>query len=304
MKTILFLALSICAVALGQSAYQQASAEQKMNVLWQNVLNSEFTGELPPLEGINLWALATKTLSPKADHDSDFAPKDWVKSIHKRSAIAKIRYQATQNSYTGILQESAIGLIRVSLTFKPDKRGVAPGVALKFLIDGQSSANISLLPSLDSQEQDYNIFKAPFTKLVPPSSSLGARFIAKLFKKVSKRFNAISAAPLAKVSAEGIAVEGPNFPYQIFLVAIDELQFASGPARDFREDLQSLKANTLAFEVFALSKEHPFARASYDALPVAVKLMHAKKIGEIYLDSMFRTSEFSDTGLFFRHERF
>ena len=62
------------------------------------------------------------------------------------------------HNYSGVFQGAECAFLRLSLTFDPKKKGVAPGLALKVLRDGLPSTNVSSLYSLDGQGKDYNFF--------------------------------------------------------------------------------------------------------------------------------------------------
>ena len=139
--------------------YVHLSANEKRELLWEKgILATEFK-KLPPYDNINIFKLFFLALNKKMDYQSDFRPKKWSKPIHRRSVVAKVRYVSLKgHKYTGLFSSGALGFVRVSLTYRPDKRGVAPGIALKFFVDGNSSRDVSLLTGLNSQGQDYNFF--------------------------------------------------------------------------------------------------------------------------------------------------
>jgi hypothetical protein len=197
------------------------------------------------------------------------------------------------NPYSGFFQESALGLMRVSLTYRPYEKGVAPGIAFKFLQDSKSSLNVSVLTSLDNQGQDYNIFKKPFTNIVAPSKSISAKIIAYLFKRAAKRFNGVSVAHFSKKA-----------PMALIFIPKEILKFPSRPARDFREDLKSLSSGRVIMDVYAMDLPRAMSFDELALLPVEKRLKLATMVGSIGLDSRFVSSEFGDNGIFFFHERF
>ena len=284
--------------------YQQLSADNKRDWLWnKGILNTRYN-KLPPFEDIKIAKLILSVLKKKMDVMSDFAPKRWKKSIHRRSVVAKFRFiPSSDHSYTGLLSDIAIGLIRASLTYKPNKRGVAPGLALKFLVDGNPSVDISLLTGLDSHGQDYNFFAKPFTNIIPLSDRLGVKIVQRIFKRVTNKTNYLAVDHLSEISSNGSFVDKHRVssPVQLFLVPTQK--FSSSPARDIREDLMSLHTGEKLFSVYA-TKTIDYMDGDITAAGNLRNLNNSELIGKIVLDSEFVASEFGDDQLFFRHQRF
>ena len=68
--------------------------------------------------------------------------------------VAKVKFQSSgSHPYTGIFKGANHGLVRLSFAKEPDTEGIitAPGMGLKFLRDGQDSANLVAMYSVDGQ---------------------------------------------------------------------------------------------------------------------------------------------------------
>jgi hypothetical protein len=264
--------------------YISFSATAKRDWIWnQGILKTKFK-TLPPFEDIKVFSLLFLSLSKKMNHQLDFVPRKWKKPIHRRSVVAKVKFvPATDSPLTGIYSQESIGLLRASLTYRPDKRGVAPGLALKMFVDGQMSRDVSFLNSLESQGQNYNFFAKPFSNFVPPAKSSGAKFISWIFRRAAKRTNYISADHLAEINPNGTKVDVNELiaPGKLVLKATsDDTNLPVLPKRDVRKDLMKIPAGTTLFEVYASNKI----------------------IGTIVLESNFIASQFGDDQLFFRHQ--
>jgi hypothetical protein len=242
----------------------------------------------------------------KVEHASDFRPSKWKKWIHRRAVVAMATYRSVgRHSYTGLWNEPAAPvLLRLSLTYDPAKRGVAPGIAIKFLVDGNPSRDVSLLTGLDSQGQDYRFFKASFSNVVPPSEKLGSRMITRIFNRVDKPSYRIGVSHLGGVTAAGGAVKPAVSPLQIFARGPADFSRAA-PARDIREDFLRMSPRTAPIlEVNARPGDSRDDFEEMDGDLMRAYEARAVKIGEIWLASGFVASSFGDDQLFFRHERF
>jgi hypothetical protein len=276
--------------------YQSWSAEKKREWIWEEGIKKSQYSELPAHQDIKIVQMMMSCLKPKMEHGSDFIPEKWKKPIHRRAVVAKVRYipEAGQ-PFAGLFAEGGSGLLRTSLTYTPEKRGVAPGMALKIFRDGKPSIDASFLTGLDSQGQNYNFFTKTFSNYVPESKSTGARLVAWIFSRVSRPTNFISVQHFS----EG---RGPA-PHQVFLKASSEIHFAEQPARDVRLDFMGLRSGTTVLEVFARSQERGLDFEEFTEEKSRAYEAQAVKIGRIVMESEFIASDFGDDQLFFRHER-
>lgn len=289
------------------NSFAEAACDKRERLWDAHILPSEHK-QLPPLEDINILGMITHSLRPKIDYVSDVAPVDWEKPIHKRGVVAKVKFVSNEkHDFTGDFKGNDCGLIRLSLTYKPEKRGVAPGLALKFFKDNQlKTSNFSALTSLDSQGQDYNFFKKTFSNIVPLSDKLGAKIVNKIFALYAKFPNYIGVTDLAKVKSDGVVESKAISPVQLFLVPNKALETSPIPARDFRKDLLKIPAGTKLFDVYALSVQSLGTSwvKKYNPSQEKEHQKNAIHIGTIETQSDFVASEFGDTQLFFKHEAF
>lgn len=282
-----------------------APALYKRENLWGRIESTRHQS-LPPYDDIDVPGLLLARLRNKVEHASDFRPSTWKKWIHRRAVVAKAVYRSVgHHACTGLWNEPAAPvLLRLSLTYDPARRGVAPGIAIKFLVDGNPSRDVSLLTGLDSQGQDYRFFKASFSNVVPPSEKFGARMIARIFDRVDRPSNRIGVGHLGCVTASGQAVSAAVSPLQIFARGPADFSSAA-PARDIRLDFLRMSPRPRPIlEIYARPGDSREDFEDVDGDILRAYEARTVKIGELWLESGFVASSFGDDQLFFRHERF
>jgi hypothetical protein len=303
---LLFSTGSLFAQTTSWSGYDQLSACQKQEVLWSKIKATTHQS-LPKLHKFGfpqLFGMTVQELKIKEERHADFAPKGWKKFLHRRGAMAKVKFIPTEeNKYTGIFASADCALIRLSLTYRPKgKRDVAPGLALKVLRDKHHSANLSALYTLEGQNKDFNFFKNPLSNIVPLGDSLGLKVVHSLFRKVSRYPEEILLEDMAAVSEQGDKSKNPAAPRQLFFVPNPNLNFSSAE-HDVRQDFLSIAAGTSLYKVFAVSDDKKkFDYQEYQKSDISKFLDDSIQIGEVITTSEFVASEFGDTGIFFRHE--
>lgn len=260
--------------------YRTWSVERKLNFIWSRIAASEYE-DLPPFQPIDILGLLFTPLRKKMDDRADESPAGWKKAIHAHGTVAQVEYISTgDHSYTGLWQ-GATGLVRLSVTGDPVKRGFAPGLALKMLVNGQDSANFSALYTLNGQGQDHNFFAHSLSNIVPVVNEFGPKFINSIFRRVTRYPTKLSLQDFGLFDRTGQAIATPNSPAQISLVP--ELQFVNTP-HDFRQDLTPLPVETKLFTVTVSES--------------------GQVIGHLVTKSKFVASAYGDSQLFFRHQRF
>ncbi len=281
------------------SDYQSWSAQKKQEFLWEDrILKSQYDF-LPPLQKIDVMGLLLTALRKKMDRQSDEAPVNWKKAIHAHGSVAKVKLIPTDGTpFTGLFQGADYGLLRLSLTGDPGDRDVAPGLALKLLVDGTHSENMSALVSLTGQGQNYNFFAHEFSNIVPVVNQVGPKLINLIFRRVTRFPTKLSLQDWSSVNQGGIPVPNPCSPTQIFLVPNPAIHFPETPPHDFREDVFQIPSGTRLFSLYAA---HPTDANTTD--PSALR-HQAQCIGYLETTSEFVASFYGDRRLFFRHQRF
>ncbi len=278
------------------SEYETLSAGEKQRILEQMQVDSEYN-ELPQWTGFELlpalrFLLPTQKkpgqqfMGVTIDRQSDFMPEGRPKTLHALGVVASIRFVGTEgHPYTGLFKGADHGVARFSLGAKPGEGSFAPGIAVKFLIDGQPSRNFVAMFSLDGQT-NYNFFENDFSNHVPPIKSALLRFAGKVIELVTDFANLTRVDQLSTITQDGqiISVANAVAPEQLILVPNKELSFAK-EAHEFRDDLLSIPVGTKLYDIYA--KESSGQRF----------------LGSLETTSLVRASEFSDKSLFFKHTR-
>jgi hypothetical protein len=280
--------------------YESWSAAKKQAFLWENRILKSRYDVLPPLEKIDVVGLFLTVLRKKMDRRSDEAPTEWKKAIHAHGSVAKVKFTPSSDTpFTGLFQGADYGLLRLSVTGEPSDRGFAPGLALKLMVDGHPSENVSALVSLTGQGQNYNFFARELSNIVPVVNQVGPRLINLIFRRVTKYPTKLYLADFGRIDQTGQTVSKSYYPNQIFLVPTKAVQGSESP-HDFREDLSKIPAETIIFSVYGGDPN----KVSGDTTNNDDYRQQAQLIGHIHTTSEFVNSFYGDSQLFFRHQRF
>jgi hypothetical protein len=286
------------------SNYTALSACEKQDVLWSHIQQTKYT-KLPAYRTLGLLqalAMGRQEVSIKGSHYHDFAPVGWRKFLHGRASIAKVKIVPVENKYSGLFQGADCGLLRLSLTSAvAGPRPVAPGLALKVLLDGVESVNVSALVSLDGQGHDFNFFKYPYSNIVPVGEALGQKLVHRIFLSASPYPEELKAQEFAEVDQRGNKVANVVTPRQLFFIPQD-LGFSS-KEHEVRDDFAKIPVNTALFEIRAApDKYNNFNYGDYTPEMVSEFLKESIPVAHIVTTSEFIASAFGDDGIFFRHQ--
>ena len=300
--------------------YESLSGCSKQDLLWTEIKKTKHS-VLPDYAKIQFWTpfqIANQKLSQKMNYHSDIvptSPKKWIKHLHRRGSVAKIKFIPVNTNFTGVFKGAECGFLRLSLTYKPlekkgflSERGFAPGLALKLFRDQKPSANISALYSLSGQEQNYNFFENALSNIVPIGDSYGEQLIHTIFSRVTKYPEQLSASDFSKIDQFGLNVKEPKSPKQIFFVPTAEIRKKySKKKHDPREDFLKIPSGNTVYKVYAVSEsiEKNFNYYYYKAedRKIFLKKENREQIGSIVTTSDFINSSFGDDKLFFKHEK-
>ncbi len=287
--------------------YESWSASNKQNHLWVNgALRTDYGTDLPELIGVNTRELISSVLWKKVNYEGDVAPAGYTKPIHPMGALAKIKFSAEEDSpYTGMFKGADHGFLRLSVTGAPEEQGAfVPGLALKLMVDGKRSQNISALYTLTGQGDNHNIFANELSNYVSKEADAFGSIL--LFSAVSSQPTLLVMNDIAETEQNGAEVFFPKSPTQIYFVPSQEVKgMFFEEAHDFRDDLLSLSQDTVVYDVFATSKKIKTSIIpSINKRYAEERRESAVKIGEIQLTSPFVVSAFGDSGMFFKHQRY
>lgn len=288
--------------------YDNWDACSKQDLLWTNgVLRTEYdSGELPAIPEVDIGGLISGVIRDKVEYVGDVAPVGHAKPIHPHGVMAKVAFNSTGNHpYTGVFKGNECGLLRLSVTGDPADRGFAPGFAWKTLIDGKPSENISALYTLSGQDTNHDFFANELSNYVSleSNSTLGSSL---LFSFVTAKPTLVMANAMAATDSNGNEEANAVSPTQVYFVPTAEVQGLFDTAEhDFRDDLMSLPEGTKLYDVYATDMEiKSSVWKSKQARLQNERRADAVKVGELVMDSNFAASQFGDSGVFFKHERY
>ena len=256
----------------------------------------------------------TSQMAKKMDYISDVVPEGWAKPIHSKGSMAKVRFEPNRLSpFTGLYKEPSCALIRLSLTNNPhqkhllkptETRGVAPGVALKFFVDGQPSQDLSLLTTLEGQGNNYNFFSETFSNIIPMGKGMDMKVVHEMFKTASKYPERLSVSGMSEQIAKGHKVQNPLSPVQLFFVPVYQMSELE-MNEDIREKFHRIPEKTVLFKVYGYTPESmKQAYANYSKDDIERFMKNSVYMGKIITESPFVSSSFGDKEIFFKHKRF
>jgi hypothetical protein len=280
------------------SDYEKGTAARKAEILWEKTKETKYQ-KLPAWSGLEILPLVAriaipiklivrKFMSITVERESDFFPEGRKKVIHTYGAVCPVKFVASHNhDFTGIFAGAEHGIIRLSLAKKPDGDKITPGAAIKFLLDGVPSVNFMAMASLEGQSGS-DFFKCDFSNFVEKSENLILRIVSNAFATVSKDPTKIDVSDLFRVMPNGEKVQNPTVASKLRLVP-NRAQFKfSDEPHDVRDDLVNIPAGSTLYDVYACD----------------VSTSDETLLGSIVTKDNFVCSEFGDSQLFFRHQRF
>lgn len=286
--------------------YDAMKACEKQELLWEKAVATTYK-ELPTYKKLGLSQLirmSRQEISLKGSRISDFAPDNWVKYLHRRGSLAKVKIVPVSSKYTGVFEGAECALLRLSLTYKvTSSKPVAPGLALKILRDGAPSANVSALVSLNGQEKNYNFFQNPMSNIVPAGRGIGQALVHKLFRRVTRYPEELLIDHMASMNVQGVKEEEKVVsPRQLFFVPATNLR-SSSEEHEVREDFAAIPEGTKIYELRALSEKYAgFDYSEYSPAMAESFVKESEHIADIITTSEFVSSSFGDDGIFFRHQ--
>ena len=294
MKNIILTSL-LSIVSLSSFSYSDFwSGKEKSDYLFQKLKDTQYI-DLPSYEKTDVLGLLSNLWSfEKKDLTTDIIEGPYIKGIHRRASVAKVKFIPSFNNFReSLLGGFDFGILRVSLTESPNSDLYKPGLALKVLVDGRASVNVSMLVNLDGFSSS-NIFSKTFSNIVPKPETTKGRLGVALFRLRSKYPRAIKLDEFSKVSKSGEIINDEGIIKQVFFVPMDKLKKDlnfNGDPRFYMETL--LNSGETLFHVYGRTD------GDYEYS----KLDHTSEyLGDLVLDSNFINSSFGDDQLFFNHE--
>lgn len=300
----LFLLLPlVIAAVLGQTQvsgpdYQALTAAEKQAIIWENALRTNSSNSWP---GAKFYELFLEDMCVSFHTSGDEFPDSTrtgerrERYIHSVGSVGKVEFIPHHNGryskYSGIFKRGARhGIVRLSLALQPDPtvQKTIPGMGLKFLRDGQESANLFAMYSLAGQAS-WNIFANEWSNHIPgldANTDAEKAFIAK-FATATPYTRYIGLSDLAKMGKYGTEEEEVVFPFK--LVFRPTNSFSDEYHGLLADDLSSIPEGSILFNVYAWDAPEDLGGQE-------------EFIGDLVLRSKLVTSLWGDTVLFFKHQ--
>ncbi|EGR29683.1 hypothetical protein IMG5_150790 [Ichthyophthirius multifiliis] len=272
--------------------YQKQTRQEKLSQLLEEILKDSTPGNFPST--LSLAGIFTESMKVTMNLQSDQFPEGRKKFIHSVGNVAHAQFQAEPDTpYTGFFKGADSLLIRLSCAKKPNPtkeplNNFIPGIALKYLVDGQPSANLVAMNSVNGIPS-WNFFAEEISNHIGLASGLSLKLLSQKFASATKQIQTVGLKAFASHDQNGKAVDNVKYPWKLIFRAPDNIKemFSDTFKNYYTDQLKTIPAETVLYEVFAVENPEDGCQ---------------KKIGKIFLKSKLNTSKFGDQQLFFQHQ--
>lgn len=302
------------------ATYEASSADEKLRWLWDEVQKPyvddrttlRTADELLQSKDLNLATRAGDAgLAGLAfTRSGDVIPSGEVgfKMLHPTGAVAVLRWLAREpNPYAGLLGPVPAGRLRNVLARVSDGRVLldsnrAPGLALKFFLDGMASVDVLVGTSPEGIDRSQRFFDGALDNLIAFSHQSGpAQLVHDLFQRELARLRdhippfapmRPDYLPVSQASArsdDGSAAPPGPMPLRMQArpsEALRRISAALSPDTDFRDQLAQLQSGDVAFEVW---------------LAPELTAPNWQHVADLVVAQAFVATPFGDQRLFFLH---
>lgn len=276
-------------------SYDSLSASSKLSSLW-SILSADQTS-LDWYSSLDLAKIFLEDIKLTFDVDSDIIPEGRKKLIHSVGVVAQAEFVVDpSNPYSGLFKSGVKNMIiRLSVAKKPDFTRIqpeqaldnfTPGMSLKFLRDGMTSANLLAMYGVNGFKS-WNFFEKDFSNHIPGADGLALKALACKFAQATKYIQTIGLKKLAEYEENGTKAQTALFPFKLIFKARPELkrQFPDTFEKSYIDQIKGIPTDTVLYDVYGVEK------------PNGIE----KLIGSLRTKSEFITSKFGDEKLFFKH---
>ena len=223
-------------VYLDTSKYQALSAQCKQDIIWERVLRSKEVQRF--FTGNDMQDWFDDDLNVDYDTVSDTRPIGRVKKLFPRGVITMTEFvPAYGHDYTGVFRGSKNVVQRIceyTMT-TPEVPKTSPGLELKFLRDGMSSANTVMQFAFDGQPS-FNYFKNRVSNVIREMDNTCMReTMGKKLAEASDFIGAWSIMEMALYDSAGKEEKRPNWPFMIEAEPYDTYGWTDAYQNDFNE---------------------------------------------------------------------
>jgi hypothetical protein len=278
--------------------YRDSTAEEKWELLKPRIFDGSDVSEV----SYDVRGFLDHKMNKTTCNRNDQMGRNRTKTAHQIGVVAEASWvSAGEHPYTGLFESGAeLGVIRLSDSgfLFDDIDESNPSFAVKFLIDGQESANLMFAidwnqtPGKDFFPKDDEGIPKAFTNHPRPFEDRDSceRVVqaAKLSQGSAFPFSTGTSA-MAMFNLDGSEVEKAEFPYELRAYVNTEVipEFDSQSQMDYIGSIAASGDEPL-FTIYA--KQDPESEEEL--------------IGYIHTSSDMTTSTFGDDQLFFRHQAF
>lgn len=250
---------------------------------------------------VNPAPMFLESMEPTFAGKGDVMPKALIgkrkKFIHQRGTVGKVKFVSNgKHSYSGVLQGADSGIVRFSSAAQPKKgQPLGPGMGVKFLRDGQDSANFVAMFGVNGQTS-WNFFEHEWNTWVPAGKGAALNALGCKFRTATAHIGFVGMSDMASIDAKGNKVKSPKVPFGLTFVPKSNIKGIYSKINggktfvDYLEYMNTLKkvpANSALFDVYA--KDDPKGKRTL--------------IGTLELEGSLTPSSFGDQSLFFRHQK-
>lgn len=275
-----------------QKAYEAQDHKAKMAQIWKEMTAPDVVGKSGPLKNPLevVGQMISESMRTTMDMHRDILPIGRTKVIHAQGVHCQFELDVASNSpYTGIFSPGVKeGIVRMgSATSVSDPlAGIFPGVGIKFLRDGVTSANFVALRSTGpGGSKDY--FSKDLTNHGAPPTALQALM---KFQQASACISMVGLSDVCQYDQDGTKAANLVFPFQIFFEPTGEFTTADDPSKTDEQLLKELSSIPVGTHI-------------YDVYTAQTPTGPKTKLGAMKTTTQCVQSVWGDTRLGFKHQR-
>ena len=170
--------------------------------------------------------------------------------------------------------------------------GMTPGVSIKFLRSGTSSANFVMIHSLGPLPDDnHNFFSTPISNHIPASApDTSTNILANRFCSTGHCITKVGLSNVCTHDQDGTEYPDPIFPFKVIFEPTGEINFQEekpSSMEEFMNQFQGIASGTKLYTIKA--RTNPEDQDGF-------------VLGEVITADECVSSLFGDTRMFFRHQ--
>jgi hypothetical protein len=276
------------------ASFDNQTSHEKMRQLWASITDPAAVNQSAPLKKADLSAVVeitgTSMITP-FDDAFEVLPRKRRKVIHQQGAVCKFDLAVSAASnFTGVLSAGTqSGIIRLGNAL-PSATSF-PGFGIKWPRSSVHSADLVGL-RVSGPGGSGNFWNTTFSNHVTPPSEL---LMLNKFQQASGCVSMVGLSNACRFRQDGSEEPTPVFPFELLFEPSDAARALSseGPKApaELLAELTGIPAGTKLFDVYAFASPRDKRRGV------------RQPVGVLRTSSPCYASLFSDTELFFRHQR-